>query len=191
MQMLTKVILAGTALYGGKYLLDERKKAKAKKKKAKAGVPQDYLSGLFSPGATLAAAPGVVADVEKPIVLQDVQMRDADGNIHDVRNAAFMPDGSWNTSDGADVWNLFSPMRPVIGTLVTNLYGPGAEDAYGRVLDAYIAGAEQPVDAAIAVLNDLRPQVDWAAVAPGSAEEMVGDGVLLLAEIAKQNLPGA
>ena len=50
------------------------------------------------------------------------------------------------------------------------------------VLRAYHMGADLGIN---------EGSFDWAAVAPGSAEEMVGDGVLLLAEIAQQNLPGA
>lgn len=188
------------AVFGGAVWADRR--AKAKKKKKKAGIPEDYLTGYWTPGATLGAAESVIAEIEKPVYLEDIVMRDDEGNMHEVAEVTFYPpeegspDGYFATNTEFPKEGLEFPGNP-IGRVVTNLYGPGAVAMDGELVDEFITGPVDPADpdapaaVAIAVLQRLRPRINWSATAEGSAEEMVLDGAFILAEIIQQNLPGA
>jgi hypothetical protein len=192
--MAAKTILPLLAIAGvGAVLLIRKKPAKKKKKP----IPEDYLTGYFAPGATLGAAEAVIADIEKPITLTNIAMRDRDGNMHEVSEATFAPDGS-AVLTGVDA-NLFTGMGPIIGRVVTNFYGPGAVAFEGEVIDEFIEGPvpADPKDpeaapaVALAVLQRLRTRINWSTTPKGSAERMVLDGAVVISKIVHQQLPGA
>jgi hypothetical protein len=160
-------------------------------------IPANYLSGFIAPGATLSAAPGLVEDVEQEISLTGIQLRDKEGTIHDVAETvnfypptAEDPDGSMFTNhrfpaDGYEFEGMVA-----LGRVVTNLNGQGAVAIYDQILEAYIAGAQDPGVASVTALQTLLPKIHWGKITPGSAEDMVFYGADILAQIAWQNLPG-
>jgi hypothetical protein len=180
------LLLAGT----GVVLLGKKKKSTSKKK---TGIPSDYFDGYFAEGATVGAATGL-SDIEKPVTLHNLAIRDDNGDMHPVSKATFQPNGQWIT-DAVFQW-------PVSGKgldrVVTNFYGPGARAFANEVMDEFIEGedavTQDPALArsiALKVLSRLRSKVNWQNAQPGTIEGMVLDGATVITRIVQQNLPGA
>ena len=168
-----------------------------RKKKTKP-IPEDYFNGYFAEGATVGAAEGL-GDIEKAVTLDDIVMRDTNGDMHEISKGVFNPDGSaaLNFVDVSKDASLFGE-GSLIERVVTNFYGPGARAFENEVMDEFIEGPESadPSDpeaaeaVTLAVLQRLRPLINWNATPEGSVEEMVLDGGLIITEIVQQNLPG-
>ncbi len=176
---------------------------KKKPKKAKKGIPEDYLNGYLAPGATVGAATGL-GDIEKPVFLEGIVMRDDEGNMQEVESATFYP-----PDQGKDVGGFatntkfpkegFEFSGNPLAHVVTNFYGPGAVAFEGEVMDEFIEGpiSADPKDpeaapaVALAVLKRLRTKINWDAVSKESAEGMVLGGATIISRIVQQNLPGA
>ncbi len=169
---------------------------KKKTKKAKKGIPEDYLNGYLAPGATVGAAEGL-SDIENIVKLTDIVMRDQDGNMHKISSGTFQPDGTALLIDAPPV--LLASKGSAIERVVTNFYGPGAVAFEGEVMDEFIEGpiSADPKDpeaapaVALAVLKRLRTKINWDTVEAGSAAGMVLGGATIISRIVQQQLPGA
>lgn len=182
------LLLAGT----GVVLLSKKKKPSSSSKKS-SKIPEDYFNGYFAEGATVGAATGL-SDIEKPVILRNIVIRDDNGDMRPVSKATFQPNGQWIT-DAVFQW-------PVSGKgldrVVTNFYGNGARAFANEVMDEFISGEDAVTqDPALArsvalnVLNRLRPKVNWGKAKSGTIEGMVLDGATVISRIVQQNLPGA
>ena len=191
--MAAKFILPLLVGVGAGAVLLKKKKSSSKKS---GGGGKSYLSGYFSPGATIGAAEGL-SGIEKSVTLNNIVMRDDNGDMHPVARATFHANGSWIPGSGVVIqW-------PISGNglerVVTNFYGPGARAFAEEIMDGFISGnypadSQDPAVAAqIAkgTLKRLRPKIDWDGVTPDSAEGMVLDGARIIARIIQQNMPGA
>lgn len=192
----TKLLAATGIILGGGKLWSDYKAKKRRKKKKKPAIPADYLSGYYAIGATLGAAEDVVADIEKPVSFAAVGMRDKDGNVVLVRNATIYPPDQQSPEGRLEadipIPQDFYGMGPVIGRVVTNLTGDATLSIYDAILNAYIdQGADSPQAVADSVLQQVLPLIRWSSVQPDSAPGLVRSGATTLAEIARQNLPGA
>lgn len=178
------------AVGAGAVLLSKRKKPSGRKT---GKIPGDYFDGYFAEGATVGAAKGL-SDIEKPVTLFNILIRDDNGDMRPVSKATFQPNGQWIT-DAVFQW-------PVSGRgldrVVTNFYGPGARAFSAEIMNEFISGdqavTQDPALArsvAINVLNRLRSKIDWNKVNPGTIEGAVLDGATIITRIVQQNLPGA
>lgn len=183
----------------GAALLTKKKPAKKKRKP----IPEDYLNGYLAPGATVGAAEGL-EKIEKEIFLENIVMRDNEGNMHKVDSATFYPPdpgreyGHFATSTVFPKGGNEFTGNP-IANVVTNFYGPGAVAFEGEVMDEFIEGpipadpkdVEAAPAVALAVLQRLRSKIDWSTVSKESAEGMVLGGATIISSIVQQQLPGA
>lgn len=181
------LLLAGA----GVVMLKKKKKSSSGKKSTK--IPEDYFDGYFAEGATVGAATGL-SDIEKPVTLHNIVIRDDNGDMRNVSKATFQPNGQWIT-DAVFQWPV---SEKGLDRVVTNFYGPGARAFSNEVMDEFISGedavTQDPALArtvAINVLNRLRSKIDWGKVQPGTIEGMVLDGATVISRIVQQNLPGA
>ena len=175
---------------------------KKSKKKGKKGIPEDYLNGYLAPGATVGAATGL-GDIESPVTLDSIVMRDDDGNMHEVESATFYPPDEGDSGGFASNTNFpkegFEFSGNPIDHVVTNFYGPGARAFENEVMDEFIEGPipadpkdpDAAISVAVAVLDRLRSKIEWSSVDPTTFEGMVLGGAIIISRIVQQQLPVA
>ena len=141
-------------------------------------IPEDYFSGYLAPGATLGAAPSVLADIQTPIYISgedlgwEIALRTAEGDILLVPEVEL--------GEGADdisrlVLNLYSGIVPTLHEMNLNLL---ANEGY---TDPHLVASRN--------LFQLLSKINWEGELPdGTPEDLVYRGAVTLAVVGQQSL---